>query len=140
MANKPKWPTWRGARLTDEVFVQLTKLPHLMMIASGRQYGSRMGGASLEDAAVSLELQRYIVNNQGEKKPLYVSCWLAAYEINGKSGIVPHLSWQYPHMLEFDSGDLAWQSWEVYSLLAQTVYTTCGVAIPYEIAEFITPQ
>jgi hypothetical protein len=137
--NKPAWPTFRGALLTDEALDRLEAIGGWVFFNRAKHIehelengGLSRGGEPHEYNMVSFERRLHVERvDTGKRTVLYCIGWIGGY---GK-GSIWHIGWQFPHCCERTLESIERESFKFYGCVAKALYGDDDW--DSEVAEFV---
>lgn len=157
--NSPQWPTLRGAALTELTKLRLQSALRLMYWTEGesnlgipveelsvhtwgegRQVAANLHGMATSQPAWSWEVVRYLTKKDDQrpnkKGPLYFVCWAGQYitKLN-KTGIILHISAQFPHLRKYNDLEIEHAACLLYSTIVNNFYG--DIPIDKDVSTFL---
>ncbi len=125
--ERVKWPTLRGAFLTDESVARLRQVAHGVIFLDG-QYKTNLnyGRKPPEERAVFFEHLQQVDGDH-----IFLLCWVG----NFVNGSIFHCAWQFPQHLNWPTRPLEYAAYRVYRLVATHLYR--GIPMDAEVDEFL---
>ena len=129
LRKKPKWPTFRKGFLNaiarerlDNYFIDMGAncVFHTWGSYLNKEgaNGGCWGNIKKERVMVSFEVRRWVLHNCGKRKVLYLIGWIGEYG----NGSIMHLSWQYPHCLDYKRSGMELEAFNFYMDIAKAIY------------------
>ena len=140
--ERVKWPTIRGAYLTDESCVELrnhvTKRGRSIIFLDGEYLTNlnKFAGRPPEERAVFFE---YLIKHPRVKGGIFLLCWIG----NFHNGSIYHCGWQFPQVKcweDFGTGAEAMferKAFKVYKEVVEILYKHSPNEMDSEVQEFI---
>lgn len=113
--SKVKWPTLRGAYLSDTSVAKIRSWAYGVIFLEG-DYNTRLnfGRDSTERAIFFEHLHRV------DGSPIFLLCWVGNYH----AGSIFHSAWQFPQMYHYSWDNLEKAAFVTYRRVAKALYGT----------------
>jgi hypothetical protein len=112
--TKVKWPTLRGAYLTDESIAKIRRIAFGVIFLEG-EYNTRLNfeHKDSKERAVFFE---HLHRVDGDS--LFLLCWIGNYH----AGAIFHCAWQFPQHLLWPNPKLELAAFKTYRTMATILY------------------
>lgn len=132
-----KWPTLRGAYLTDETVAILKNLAFGVVFLDG-PYNTRLNFGNSSEYTNDDGSERAIFFEHLHKVDgdhIFLLCWIGNYY----AGSIFHCAWQFPQHLHWPVDKLEQAAFKTYKRIANVMYRPFG-EMDNEVSDFISQK